>query len=95
MKRAIDSERTHGNMIKAKNALNPVDRFRYRRFNVEHGPDAMKLDEWRARHPLRINLGVFIGKMKSRKARARPKNAGQPGAEAQENQSAEEKDEHS
>ena len=95
MKWATDSERTHGNMIKAKNALDPVDRFRYQRFNVEHGLDAMKLDEWRARHPLRTNLGVFIGKMKSRKARARPKNAGQPGAEARESQSAEEKDEHS
>ena len=33
--------------------------------------------------------------MKSRKVRARPKNAGQPGVEVRESQSAEEKDEHS
>jgi hypothetical protein len=84
MKWATDSERTHGNIIKANQALDLADRFHYRRLNVEVGLDTMKLDKWRARHPLRTKLGVIIGKMKSRKAK-------ESGAEAREGQSAEEK----
>ena len=95
MKWATDSERTHANMVKAKNALDPPDTFHYRRFNVEHGLDTMKLDEWRARRSLRTKLGVCIGKIKSQNARARLKSARQPGAIAGEGQSTVEKGEHS
>ena len=54
---ASDSEQTHLAMLKAKNEV----QFDYFRLNVEEGLDSMKLDEWRARGPMRTKLGESIG----------------------------------
>ena len=54
---ASDSEQTHLAMLKAKEEVN----FKYFRLNVEEGLDLMKLDEWRARGPVRTKLGEYIG----------------------------------
>lgn len=58
---ASDSEQTHLAMLKAKKEVN----FKYFRLNVEEGLDRMKLDEWRARGPVRIKLGERIGAFRS------------------------------
>ena len=48
-------------MLKAKKEVN----FKYFRLNVEEGLDLMKLDEWRARGPVRTKLGEYIGVLRS------------------------------
>ena len=58
---AADSEQTHTEMLRAKSR----DNLKYFRLNVESGLDLMKLDEWRARGPLRTKIGGCIGKFKS------------------------------
>ena len=58
---ASDSEQTHLAMLKAKKEVN----FNYFRLNVEEGLDRMKLDEWRARGPVRTKLGEYIGAFRS------------------------------
>ena len=58
---ASDSEQTHLAMLKAKREVN----FKYFRLNVEEGLDLMKLDEWRARGPVRTKLGEYIGAFRS------------------------------
>ena len=58
---ASDSEQTHLAMLKAKNEVH----FSYFRLNVEEGLDLMKLDEWRARGPVRTNIGERIGSFRS------------------------------
>ena len=58
---ASDSEQTHLAMLKAKKEIN----FKYFRLNVEEGLDMMKLDEWRARGPVRTKLGEYIGAFRS------------------------------
>ena len=58
---ASDSEQTHLAMLKAKKEVN----FKYFRLNVEEGLDLMKLDEWRARGPVRTKLGEYIGAFRS------------------------------
>ena len=60
---ASDSEQTHLTMLKAKKRLG----FCYFRFNVGDGLGQMKLDEWRARGPVRIKIGSKIGKFRSPK----------------------------
>ena len=60
---ASDSEQTHLTMLKARNSL----RFGYFRFNVKDGLGQMKLDEWRARGPVRIKIGNKIGNLRSPK----------------------------
>ena len=62
---ASDSEQTHLTMLKAKHNLG----FGYFRFNVEDGLGQMKLDEWRARGPVRIKIGSKIGKLRSPKSK--------------------------
>ena len=57
---ASDSEQTHLAMLKAKKEVN----FNYFRLNVEEGLDRMKLDEWRARGPVRTKLGEYIGALR-------------------------------
>ena len=58
---ASDSEQTHLAMLKAKKEVN----FNYFRLNVEEGLDRMKLDEWRARGPVRTKLGECISAFRS------------------------------
>ena len=58
---ASDSEKTHEAMLKAKSEV----RFNYLRLNVEEGLDHMKLDEWRARGPVRTKLGERMGNFRS------------------------------
>ena len=65
MKWATESERTHQYMLSSNAALKEDEKFHYRRYDVDDGLDAMKLDEWRARHTLRTNLGLCIKKMRS------------------------------
>jgi len=66
---ATDSQRTHEKKATARDDLEDMDRFHYYRLNVEEGLGQMKLDEWCARHPMRKNIAVYIGKLSSRKAR--------------------------
>ena len=61
---ATDSENTHDQMIKYKR--NSSYKFAYYRLNVEEGLGLMKLDEWRARGPMKRKLGSIIGKTKAR-----------------------------
>lgn len=58
---ASDSEQTHLAMLKAKSEVH----FQYFRLNVEEGLDLMKLDEWRARGPVRTKIGERIGGFRS------------------------------
>ncbi|KAL9099785.1 MAG: hypothetical protein Q9163_004758 [Psora crenata] len=60
---AADSETVHEDMISRGAAPNST--FKYFRFNVEHGLDSMKLDDWRTRGRLRVGLGRCIGKTRS------------------------------
>ena len=82
---AADSERTHEKMANAENELGVNDRFHYFRLNVEEGLGSMKLDEWRARRPVRTRTGVYLGKLRSRIKRSGSSTAGAPGAPSQEN----------
>ena len=58
---ASDSEKTHEAMLKAKSEVH----FNYFRLNVEEGLDHMKLDEWRARGPVRTKIGERVGNLRS------------------------------
>ena len=58
---ASDSEKTHEAMLKAKSEVH----FNYFRLNVEKGLDLMKLDDWRARGPVRTKIGERIGNFRS------------------------------
>ena len=58
---ASDSEQTHEAMLKAKSEVH----FDYFRLNVEEGLDLMKLDEWRARGPVRTKVGEYIASFRS------------------------------
>ena len=62
---ASDSEQTHLSMLNAKKEGN----FDYFRLNVEEGLGLMKLDEWRARGPVRTKLGECIRTFRSLKDR--------------------------
>ena len=61
---ATDSEKTHDQMIKYRN--NSTFKFHYHRLNVEEGLDSMKLDEWRARGPVKRTVGSIIGKHRAK-----------------------------
>lgn len=65
---ATDSENTHDQMIKYKR--NSSYKFAYYRLNVEEGLGLMKLDEWRARGPIKRKLGSIIGKGRARSSEA-------------------------
>lgn len=65
---ASDSEKTHQDMLSKRKAANYP--FEYHRLNVEDGLGPMKLDEWRARGQVRVELGKFIGKLRSPKQSA-------------------------
>ena len=67
---ASDSEQTHLAMLKSRNEV-PFDYFR---LNVEEGLDRMKLDEWRARGPVRTKIGECIGTFRSLSRKDRRKN---------------------
>lgn len=58
---ASDSEQTHLAMLNAKSE----GHFDYFRLNVEEGLDLMKLDEWRARGPVRTKIGERICNFRS------------------------------
>ena len=60
---ASDSEETHLAMLKKKR--DSEAQFDYFRLNVEKGLDLMKLDDWRARGPVRTNIGERIGSLRS------------------------------
>lgn len=64
---ASDSEQTHLAMLNAKSEVH----FDYFRLNVEEGLDLMKLDEWRARGPVRTKIGERIGNFRSPSAKDR------------------------
>lgn len=64
---ASDSEQTHLAMLNAKSEVH----FDYFRLNVEEGLDLMKLDEWRARGPVRTKIGERIGSFRSSSAKDR------------------------
>ena len=65
---ATDSEKTHDQMIRDKR--NSPFKFHYYRLNVEEGLGLMKLDEWRARGPLKRKLGSIIGKHRASPSKA-------------------------
>ena len=48
-------------MLKAKSEIH----FNYFRLNVEKGLDLVKLDDWRARGPVRTRIGERIGNFRS------------------------------
>ena len=68
---ASDSEKTHEAMLKAKSEVH----FKYFRLNVEKGLDLMKLDDWRARGPLRTKIGERIGTLRSSSTKDRRKGS--------------------
>ena len=57
---ATDAEKTHEQMLRDKR--NSPFKFHYYRLNVEEGLGLMKLDEWRARGPVKRKIGSIIGK---------------------------------
>ena len=57
---ATDAEKTHDQMLRDKR--NSAFKFHYYRLNVEEGLGLMKLDEWRARGPVKRKIGSIIGK---------------------------------
>lgn len=59
---ASDSEETHEVMLKESGRGGSL---KYFRLNVEEGLDLMKLDEWRARGPVRTKIGKRIGAFRS------------------------------
>ena len=61
---ATDSEKTHGQMIKYRD-ISAFD-FHYCRLNVEEGLGSMKLDQWRARGPVKRKVGSIIGKHRAK-----------------------------
>ena len=65
---ATDSEKTHDQMLRDKR--NSAFQFHYCRLNVEEGLGLMKLDEWRARGPIKRKLGSIIGKHRSKPSEA-------------------------
>ena len=73
---ASDSEKTHAAMVKAKSEVH----FNYFRLNVEEGLDHMKLDEWRARGPVRTKIGERIGNFRSSSTKDRCKGSEAAGA---------------
>ena len=73
---ASDSEKTHAAMVKAKSEVH----FNYFRLNVEEGLDHMKLDEWRARGPVRTKIGERIGNFRSSSTKDRRKGSETAGA---------------
>ena len=62
---ASESESTHISMMRKKQ--HSATKFNYFRLNVEEGLGPMKLDEWKARGALRVELGRWIGRMRSPK----------------------------
>lgn len=56
---ATDAEKTHDQMLRDKR--NSAFKFHYYRLNVEEGLGLMKLDEWRARGPIKRKIGSIIG----------------------------------
>lgn len=68
---ASDSEKTHEAMLKAKSEVH----FNYFRLNVEKGLDLMKLDDWRARGPVRTKIGERIGNFRSSSTKDRRKGS--------------------
>ena len=81
---ASDSEQTHLAMLKVKSQIN----FNYFRLNVEEGLDLMKLDEWRARGPVRTKIGERIGSLRSPSTKNRRKGNKIAGASATNDQQA-------
>lgn len=75
---ASDSEQTHLAMLKTKSEVH----FNYFRLNVEEGLDLMKLDEWRARGPVRTKIGECIGNFRSHSTKNRRKGNKAAGASA-------------
>lgn len=59
---ASDSEKTHEDMLKESKR---EESLKYFRLNVKEGLDLMKLDEWRARGPVRTKIGERIGAFRS------------------------------
>ena len=68
---ASDSEQTHLAMLNAKSE----GHFDYFRLNVEEGLDLMKLDEWRARGPVRTKIGERICNFRSSSHKDRCKDS--------------------
>ena len=67
---ASDSEGPHTNMVGEWEGSNGS--FKYHRLNVEEGLARMQLDEWHCRGPMRIALGRWIGRFRSRCSLRRP-----------------------
>lgn len=68
---ASDSEQTHLAMLNARSE----GHFDYFRLNVEEGLDLMKLDEWRARGPVRTKIGERICRFRSSSHKDRCKDS--------------------
>ena len=64
-KLASDSERVHEEMLRNPEVKDKT--FKYYRFNVEEGLHNIKLDDWRARGPLRLCTGRCIGKLRRKR----------------------------
>ena len=66
---ASQSEDTHDDVSQLHEDLKK--RFEYDRFNVNQGIEEMKLDEWKARGPLKVRLGKLICKMRQKKRKGK------------------------
>lgn len=82
---ASDSEKTHLDMEKKLKHSN--HKFNYHRLNVEEGLAEMKLDAWNARGAMRVNLGRWVGRLRSAKlspgtVRERPGHSQEKGMSA-------------
>ena len=61
---ATDSERTHDQMTQYGEIS--TFKFHYCRLNVEEGLGSMKMDQWRARGPVKRKVGKIIGKQRAK-----------------------------
>lgn len=67
---AMDCDQAHQQMLREE--VRSTFKFNHYRLNVEPGLELMKLDEWRARGPLKMKLGSIIGKSRARPSKAVP-----------------------